>query len=83
MSRKSDELEAIVKSIFNSSKNKEDLSVKVIKNQVADKLGHQLSKEEAKLLKEFVCDLYESYTKNQGKVFQPLNYCLACIDECY
>lgn len=61
-------LDSIVREVFNATSNKEELSVKVIKSQVAVKIGRELSKPESQHLKEFVCDLYQKYMDSKQNV---------------
>lgn len=63
-------IEILVKSIFNSTSNKEELSIKVIKSQVTEKIGRSLSKDETSSIKEIVCELYESYSRTKTVIFQ-------------
>lgn len=62
-------IEILVKSIFNSTSNKEELSIKVIKSQVTEKIGRSLSKDETSSIKEIVCELYESYSRTKTVIF--------------
>ena len=69
----SSDLEAIVSTIFNSAPNKEDLSVKAIKNQVSEKIGREVTKPESQHIKEFICDLYQKHAENN--VTKEVNFC--------
>lgn len=76
----SSDLEAIVRTIFNSAPKKDDLSVKAIRNQVSEKIGREVTKPESQHIKDFICELYQNYAAQNVKLNLSRQYLLMSID---
>lgn len=57
----SSDLDVLVRGIFNTTADKANLSLKDVKQQLADKIGRVLSKPEASQVKVLVIELYQNY----------------------